>query len=155
MKRCMIALDVQSYYKPSAGIVHQIQELTGTYPTIGTLFIHDELKVPLEKLGQVGPGNDTTMIGGIETVNRHGYMLPDKILQWIKANEFNEALVTGGHNDANVLSVGFQLFDQGVKPIMIPLLCYGNDWYMHTVTTNIWRQNIGDVYETVAEMKFS
>ena len=49
-KRCMLALDVQGFFKPSAGVVHQINQMALTMPTVATLFKHNEDIVPLAKL---------------------------------------------------------------------------------------------------------
>jgi len=34
------------------------------------------------------------------------------------------------------------------------VLNFGNDWYMHTVTTGIWEREIGKLYQSLAECQF-
>ena len=56
--------------------------------------------------------------------------------------------------DANLLAAGFSLFNAGLRPAVLPQLCFGNDWYMHTVTTGVWEREIGKVYQSAAELQF-
>jgi nicotinamidase-related amidase len=155
MKRCMVALDVQEHFKPSQGLVHNINQMVSQMPTVATLFKHDEEMIPLTKLGRNAPAADNCLVETSNVHYKHGYTLPKEVLTWLKEQGADEVLLTGGHTDANVLAAGFSLFDAGFIPIIVPLLCYGNDWYMHTVTTGIWAQELGKVFESTAEMKFS
>ncbi|MFZ2619383.1 MAG: hydrolase [Alphaproteobacteria bacterium] len=156
MRRCMIALDVQPHFKPAQGTVQAINQLSTQFPTAATLFKHNEAIVPLSKLGKrMGPENDQGLIQTTNTFTRHGYLLPQALLDWVATQMPDEVLVAGGHTDAAVLAAGFSLFDAGFRPAIVPLLCYGNDWFMHTVTTGIWNQELGRVYESVAELKFA
>lgn len=152
--RCMIALDVQSYYRPGPGMVAQINQLSATIPTIATLFQHDEQAVPLVKFGRTPPMDTSLLINVATSYPKYGYGIPAQALEWLKKQNPEEVLVVGGHTDANVLAAGFSLFNAGMKPAMVPVLCYGNDWYMHTVTTGIWEREIGKIYQSMAEFQF-
>ena len=101
------------------------------------------------------PESDDCLVSTSAVFYKHGYTLPPEVINWLKDHQAEEVLLTGGHTDASVLAAGFSLFDAGFLPIMIPMLCYGNDWYMHTVTTGIWSQQIGRVFESPAELQFS
>ena len=154
MKRCMLALDVQNFFNVAAGTAHHINQLAQTMPTVATVFIHNEAEVPLTKQGRSGPSSDSTLVNAPAVFDKHGYMVPQAALDWLKEQGAEEVLLVGGHSDANVLAAGFCLFDAGFHPIMVPMLCYGNDWYMHTVTTGIWANEIGRVFESPAELNF-
>lgn len=154
MSRCMIALDVQNYYRPGPGMVAQINQISATLPTAATLFKHDEHEVPLVKFGRTPPMDSGLLINVSNIFDKYGYGVPPQALEWLKQQNPDEVLVTGGHTDANVLAAGFSLFNAGLKPAMVPLLCYGNDWYMHTVTTGIWEREIGRIYQSMAEFQF-
>lgn len=154
MKRCMVALDVQNYYHPAPGMVQQINQLATTMATAATVFTHNEGMVPLARLKRTPPGTDTTLVATNMVFEKHGYGLPDGLKVWLRSQAPDEVIVVGGHTDANVLAAGFDLFDMGFVTGIVPLLCYGNDWYMHTVTTKIWEAELGTVYQSVAELKF-
>ncbi|PIZ29544.1 MAG: hydrolase [Alphaproteobacteria bacterium CG_4_10_14_0_8_um_filter_53_9] len=154
MKRCLLAIDVQSHFRPSQGMIQQVNQLATTMPSAATLFKHNESEVPLAALGKQPP-MDTSVQANITTVfDKYGFGLPEGVKVWLKQQNPDEVLVVGGHSDANVLAAGFDVFNAGFKPVMVPVLCFGNDWYMHTVVTGIWDQEVGKVYQSVAELKF-
>lgn len=154
MSRCMVALDMQSFYRPGPGMVAQINQISATLPTVATLFIHDEQTVPLVKFGKTPPMDKNVLINSQIVFEKPGYGLPQQAIDWLKKQGCSEVLVAGGHTDANVLAAGFSLFNSGLKPSILPVLCYGNDWYMHTVTTGIWEREIGKLYQSMAEFQF-
>lgn len=154
MKRCLIAVDIQSFYRPSQGMIQQVNQLAMEMPCAATLFRHDENRVPLVRMNKQVP-SDAHISVNISTVfDKYGYGLPEGALVWLQQQQPEEVLIVGGHSDANVLAAGFHIFNAGFKPVMVPVLCFGNDWYMHTVTTGIWDQEIGRVYQSMAELKF-
>lgn len=154
MNRCMIALDMQNYFRPAQGVVHNISQLAQTMPTAATVFQYDDAQASLRgKAGHNGPMNDASLITTQNIFTRQGYLLPQELLNWVAMQNVEEVLLTGGHTDANVLAAGFCLHEVGIRPAIIPMLCYGNDWYMHTVTTGIWEQELGKVYESSHELK--
>jgi hypothetical protein len=150
----MVALDMQSYYRPGPGMIGQINQLSATIPTVATLFKHDEPTVPLVKFGRTPPMDTSILITAQITVAKYGFGIPDEAVAWLKKQAPEEVLIVGGHTDANVLSAGFSLFNAGMKPAMVPVLCFGNDWYMHTVTTGIWEREIGKLYQSMVEFQF-
>ena len=154
MKRCMVAVDVQNFYRPSPGIVTQLNQLASTMPTAATLYRHNENAVPLARFGHQIPQDTTVLVNTIHVFEKNGYLLPESLNIWLRNNQPDEVLVTGGHTDANVLAAGFSVFSAGFRPVLVPVLCYGNDWYMHTVTAKIWEQELGKVYQSVAELQF-
>lgn len=154
MGRCIVALDVQGYYRPGPGMVAQINQLAATIPTAATLFSHDEQSVPLVRFGKTPPNDSAVLVNAQQVFPKYGYGIPPQALEWLRKQTPDEVLVVGGHTDANVLSAGFSLFNAGLKPAMVPVLCYGNDWYMHTVTTGIWEREIGKLYQSIAEFQF-
>lgn len=154
MSRAIVAVDMQNHFRPGPGIVSQISQLSAQMPTCATLFQHDESQVPLVKFGRTPPQDTAILVPAQVTFTKAGYGLPPQALEWLKAQRPEEVLVVGGHTDANVLASGFALFNAGLRPSMVPVLCYGNDWYMHTVTTGIWEREIGKLYQSVAEFQF-
>lgn len=154
MTRCMIAVDVQNYYRPGPGMVAQINQMSATMPTAATLFSHDENQVPLVAFGKTPPQDSNVLVSTMAVFPKYGFGLPPQAIEWLQKQGATEVLVAGGHTDANLLSVGFTLFNAGFKPVIVPLLCFGNDWYMHTVTTGIWEREIGKVFNSAAEMQF-
>ena len=154
MSRCMIALDMQSYYRPGPGMIAQINQLTATLPSAATIFKHDEQSVPLVRFGRTPPMDNELLISAQTIFPKYGYGIPPQAIEWLKKQNPEEVLVVGGHTDANVLAAGFSLFNAGMKPAIVPVLCYGNDWYMHTVTTGIWEREIGKIYQSMAEFQF-
>lgn len=150
----MVALDMQNYYRPGPGMVGQINQLSATIPTVATLFKHDEQIVPLVKFGRTPPMDAAPLITAQITVPKYGFGIPDQAIEWLKKQTPDEVLIVGGHTDANVLAAGFSLFNAGLKPAMVPVLCFGNDWYMHTVTTGIWEREIGKLYQSMVEFQF-
>jgi len=154
MNRCMIVVDMQNYYRPGPGMIAQINQLAATMPTCATLFIHDESEVPLVKFGRTPPQDTAVVISAMATFPKAGFNLPVQALEWLKKQQPEEVLVAGCHTDANLLAAGFSLFNAGMRPAVLPPLCFGNDWYMHTVTTGIWEREIGKVYQSAAELQF-
>ncbi len=154
MKRCLVAVDMQSFFRPSPGMVNHINQLAQTMPTAATLMRHDENKVPLVKFGKPVPMDNSVVVTTSNVFDKYGYALPQGVIDWLRVQAPDEVIVAGGHTDGNVLSVGADVFNAGFKPVIVPLLCYGNDWYMHTVTAKIWEQEYGKVYQSVAELKF-
>lgn len=153
-KRVMVAVDMQTFYHPAPGMVHQINQLALTMPSAATLYKHDELRVPLVQLGKQVP-HDTGVLVNIPTVfDKVGFQLPEGMAAWLRNQAPEEVLVVGGHTDANVLAAGFNIYNMGLNPVIVPLLNYGNDFYMHSVTARIWEQEIGKVYQSVAELQF-
>lgn len=154
MNRCMIVVDMQNYYRPGPGMVAQVNQLAATMPTAATLFVHDENEVPLVKFGRTPPNDGTILVSAMATFPKTGYGLPPQAIEWLKKQQAEEVLIAGGHTDANLLSAGFSVFNAGMRPAVLPVLCFGNDWYMHTVTTGIWEREIGKVYQSAAELQF-
>ena len=154
MSRAMIVVDMQSYYRPGPGMVAQINQLAATIPTAATLFTHDEQTVPLVKFGRTPPQDGNVLVSAMAVFPKYGFGLPPQAVEWLKQQNVDEVLVAGGHTDANVLAAGFSIFNAGMRPAMLPVLCFGNDWYMHTVTTGIWEREIGKLYQSAAELQF-
>lgn len=154
MKRVMIAVDVQNFYRPSAGMIHSLSQIATTMPTAATLYRHNEAAVPLAKFGRPIPQDGQPLINTLHVFDKFGLQLPESLNVWLKNNQPDEVLIAGGHTDANVLAAGFGVYSAGYMPVMVPVLCYGNDWYMHTVTAKIWEQEIGKVYQSLAEFQF-
>ena len=154
MPRLMLALDMQTYFRPAPGMINQVNQMAASMPTCATLFTHDESITPLVKFGRVPPVDTTVLISTGTVIKKFGYGVPAQAIEWLKAQNADEVLVVGGHTDANLLSAGFDLFNAGLKPAMVPVLNFGNDWYMHTVTTGIWEREIGKLYQSVAEFQF-
>jgi nicotinamidase-related amidase len=150
----MVAVDVQNYFRPSAGMVSQINQMAVEMPTVATIFKHREDVVPLVKFGRQPPRDVQVLVNTTHIFDKFGFVLPDGLLTWLKNQNPEEVLITGGMTDANVLAAGFSVFQAGFRPCMVPVLCYGNDWYMHTVTAKIWEVEIGKVYQSVAELRF-
>jgi hypothetical protein len=149
MKRCHLAIDVQEHYQPNPGLVQEINKFSRKYPTAATVFTHREDLIPVEKMiGEKGPANDSCLLHNAQVFERHGYTLPRGLVMWLKERNPEEVVVSGGFTDAKVLAAGFALFDVGIKPVLIPLLNYGNEWFNHTVTVKIWEKSIGPVHET-------
>lgn len=154
MNRCMIVVDMQSYYRPGPGMVAQVNQLAATMPTAATLYTHDENQVPLIKFGKTPPQDTSVLVNAMAVFPKFGYGLPQQAIEWLKKQQAEEVLVAGGHTDANLLSAGFSIFNAGMRPAVLPVLCFGNDWYMHTVTTGVWEREIGKVYQSAAELQF-
>lgn len=154
MPRCMLAIDIQNYFRPAPGMVAQVNQLAASMPTCATLFAHDESITPLVKFGRTPPVDTSVLISTGTVVKKFGYGVPAQAIEWLQRQSPEEVLVVGGHTDANVLSAGFDLFNAGLKPAIVPVLNFGNDWYMHTVTTGIWEREIGKLYQSLAECQF-
>lgn len=154
MKRCMVAVDVQSFFRPSPGMVSQINQLMVEMHTVATLFKHDENAVPLGKLGRSQPKDQGILINTTNVFEKNGFVLPPGVLEWLKKENPDEVLIVGGMTDGNVIAAGLSVFQAGYRPVIVPVLCYGNDWYMHTVTAKIWESELGKVYQSVAELRF-
>lgn len=154
MKRCMVAVDVQNFYRPSPGVVAQINQLSQTLPTAATLLKHNESAVPLSKMGKPVPMDTSVLVTTSTVFDKYGMLLPNDLIAWLRAQAPDEVLVTGGHTDANVLAAGIALFSYGFTPCIVPLLCYGNEWFRHSVTVKVWEMEIGKLYNSLAEFKF-
>lgn len=150
----MVAVDMQNFFRPSPGVVAQVNQLTQTMPTAATLLRHDEAQVPLAKMGKPVPMDNGVLVTTSTVFDKVGFTLPMELLQWLRGQNPDEVLVVGGHTDANVLAAGVSLFSAGFAPCIVPLLNYGNDWFRHSVTVKVWEQEIGKVYASLAEFKF-
>lgn len=154
MKRVMVAVDMQNFYRPALGMVNQINQLALSMPSAATLYKHDELAIPLVQLGKQVPQDNSIVVNISPVFDKLGFDLPAPLLTWVKNQRPDEVLITGGHTDANVLAAGFSIYNLGIKPVIVPLLNYGNDFYMHSVTAKIWEQEMGKVYQSMAELQF-
>lgn len=155
MKRCMVAVDVQNFYRPSPGVVAQINQLSQTMPTVATLLRHNEARVPLAKMGKPVPLDSSVLVTTSNVYEKFGYTLPNELLAWLRSHDPEEVLVTGGHTDANVLAAGISLYSAGFTPALVPLLCYGNEWFRHSVTVKVWEMEIGRLYNSLVEFQFA
>lgn len=149
----MVAVDVQPYFKPNEKMVEKINKIAAKTPTAATVFSHNEPKVPFHRiLGGPGPKGENTLVKTERIFNHSGYILPKELLMWLREERPEEVIVCGGFDDERVLAAGFSLFEAGLKPVLVPELCYDNDWFQHTVTIRLWEKAIGKVYESIVEL---
>lgn len=152
MKRFLLALNIQDHFNPAPSMVDQITKLAEQMPAAATVFIGDENKVSFSARGlRAGPENDTCRLPIDSVFHQYGYGLPPELTQWFQDKGAEEVIVAGGLRDERVLAAGISLFDAGIRPVLIPILCYGNNWYEHTVTINLWEQRLGPVYQSPVE----
>lgn len=153
MRRYIVAVDVQPFFKPAPKLVERINDLATRMPAAATVFEHNEPKLPFHNiLGKPGPKGENTLVKTERIYRRNGYILPRDLLVWLRESRPEEVIVCGGFNDERVLAAGFSLFEAGLRPVLVPELCYDTDWYQHTVTMRLWEQSIGKVYESVIEL---
>ncbi len=154
MKRCMIVIDIQPFFNVPETLVKSISQVAEKIPTAAALFIQDEHHLPYEKLNNAnGPKDkEKSLIKTKNTFYKNGYNLPKSVIDWLKKEKAEEVIIAGGQTDFPILAAGISLFEAGFKPIIIPSLCYGNEWYQHTVTINIWEGSLGNVYESILDI---
>lgn len=153
MKRCMIALDIQPFFKAPDSLVNAINHVAENISTAATVFIHDESRTPYKSFAPAFPTKDEkTLINTKNIFHKNGYNLPKEVIDWVKKEKPDEVLVAGGQSDFSIIAAGISLFEAGFKPVIIPSLCYGNEWYQHTVTINIWEDSLGEVYENIFDI---
>lgn len=150
----MLAIDVQPFFKAPEPLVNSINRAAKQVTTAATVFIHDEEKVPYRAfIGTEGPKEkETSLVQTDHVFYKNGYHLPADLMTWLKEQAPDEVLVVGGQVDPPLLAAGMCLFDAKLKPCLVPQLCYGNEWYQHTVTMNIWERSLGPVYEYPVEI---
>lgn len=140
MTRFLLAADVQPNTNISEAQVQQIRGVAAKIPTVATLFTGDGVE-------------DSAPLVETPTIFKHtGYMPPQELVTYLGQQNATEVIVAGGMTDEVVLANGIVLHDAGLKPILVPALCYGNLWYEHSVTIRLWENAIGQVYENLFEL---
>lgn len=142
MTRYLVVIDVQEHTKPSAMMVDQLKALGRQLPTVA-MVMHEELTDDVQ---------ENSLVPGEGVFTHSGYLPSIELVQHLQKQGATEALVVGGFDDTKILAVGTALNDSGIKPIMVPMLCYGNMWYEHSVCIRIWEQTLGKVHDSVVEL---
>jgi nicotinamidase-related amidase len=150
----MIALDIQPFFQAPESLIDAINHVADHIPTIATVFVHDESRIPYKNFTTTdAPKKDEkTLINAQDSFNKNGYQLPVEVINWVKQEKPDEVIISGGQSDFTILAAGISVFEAGFTPAIIPSLCYGNEWYQHTVTINIWEDSLGEVYESIVDI---
>ena len=153
MSRFIFAVDVQPHFKPSPALVDQITRAGDQIPLVASIFVGDEQKVSFSKLGKTpGPAEENCLVPTNNVFPHHGYLPPKELIDFLVGQQAEEVVVVGGFHDERLLAAGAALFDASIKPSLLPMLCYGNQWYEHTVTMNLWENALGPVYQSPIEL---
>lgn len=164
MNKALIVIDVQKYFltHKTRGIVKQIQEYLdknlSDYEVVYFTIFKNDPPAPLWKLSEwkdcVGPP-DTDICDDIKQFTSPKNLLYKNILSAAKVAEIKEGLrqnkisevdLCGFDTDCCVLATAYDLFDQGIKPVVLENITWSTSKEkLHGPALKMLLRNIGFV----------
>lgn len=150
MKQTVLVIDVQPSFEPPDWLVDRCQRLADRYPSVATVFRHEEDQVPFERqLGWRLDSTDESLVRTNLVFPKNGYAPSEAALQALKSWAPDRVLVCGVQADACVLATGFALFDAGLNPTCIADAVAGSAADPSgRLSLALWRQHVGPVVDS-------
>ncbi len=149
MNQALLIVDVQPSFAPPAWLVERIGTLLPLMPSVATLEIHDEEKVPFRRQLDWAPAADDYCLVAAERVFvKHGYTPTPETISYLHSLNVERVLVCGIQADTCVLAAGFALFDAGLHPTLIADLVVGSSLDPSgALGVRLWRHHFGRVVD--------
>jgi len=163
VKKALIVIDVQKYFLggETRGIVKNIQNYltkdSSKYSKIYFTIFKNDPTSPLWKISgwrDCVASPDTDICGEVkEFINENLFYknilsaakVP-QIIDGLKSNNVSEVELCGFDTDCCVLATAYDLFDQGIKPIILEDLTWStSEEKLHTPALQMLKRNIGFV----------
>ena len=145
VRQILLVVDVQSTFSPPAWLVQGVNELSARMPSLATLELHDETRVPF--MGQLGwhpAEHDSCLVQVDRVFVKNGYVLSPQALAHIQQARPERVLVCGVQTETCVLAAGFALFDAGLYPTLITDLTVGSSLDRSgKLGIDLWRHHFG------------
>ncbi len=164
MNKALIVIDVQKFFltHKTRGIVKQIQKYlnnnSSDYDVIYFTIFKNDTSAPLWKLSKwkdCGTSPDTDICDEIKQFTSPKNLLYKNILSAAKVAEIKEGLrqnnisevdLCGFDTDCCVLATAYDLFDQGIKPVVLKNLTWSTSKEkLHAPALKMLLRNIGFV----------
>nr|WP_283777211.1 cysteine hydrolase family protein [Pseudomonas nunensis] len=127
VNQALLIIDVQPSFAPPQWLIHGIQSLIGTLPSVATVERHDEAKTPFQKqLGWHPAPDDDSLIRADRVFIKYGYAPTPETIEYLKSLKVDRVLVCGLQTETCCLAAGFALFDAGLQPTLITDLTVGS-----------------------------
>ena len=154
MNQALLVVDVQSTFSPPSWLVERIGTLLPLMPSVATLELHDEDKVPFSRqLGWTPAIDDRCLVAAQRVFVKHGYAPSPETVAYLRSLSVDRVLVCGIQADACVLAAGFALFDAGLHPTLIADLVAGSSLDRSgSLGVRLWRHHFGRVVERHTEL---
>ncbi|MEM8729549.1 MAG: isochorismatase family protein [Pseudomonadota bacterium] len=145
--RAVLVIDVQPSFNPPDWLVDRCRAMAGRWPSIATVFHHDESQVPYSRqIGWQLPSRDDSLVRADHVVIKHGYGPSQAVLDRLADWRPGRVLVCGIEADACVLAAGFALFDAGLRPTLVGDAVAGSSRDPDArETLGLWQHHIGPV----------
>ena len=150
MRQALLIVDVQRHFSPPPGLIAGIQTLLPLMPSVATIELHDEERVPFQRqLGWSPSADDECLVAADRVFVKHGYGPTAETIEWLRGLAVERVLVCGIQADTCVLAAGFALFDAGLHPTLIEDLVVGSSLDPSgALGVRLWRHHFG---RTVAQ----
>ena len=154
MNQALLVVDVQSSFSPPSWLVERIGTLLPLMPSVATIEIHDEDKVPFSRqLGWAPAADDRCLVATQRVFVKHGYAPSPEAVAYLRSLNVDRVLVCGIQADTCVLAAGFALFDAGLHPTLIADLVVGSSLDRSGLLgIRLWRHHFGRVVERHTEL---
>ena len=149
MNQALLVVDVQPTFAPPSWLVERIGTLLPLMPSVATIEIHDEDKVPFgRQLGWTPAVDDRCLVATQRVFVKHGYAPSPETVAYLRSLNVDRVLVCGIQADTCVLAAGFALFDAGLHPTLIADLVVGSSLDRSGLLgVRLWRHHFGRVVE--------
>ena|SRR5688500_3272292 len=147
--QALLVVDVQPTFSPPTWLVERIGTLLRHMPSVATLEIHDEDRVPFRRqLGWAPAVEDRCLVAAQRVFVKHGYAPSPETIAYLRSLNVDRVLVCGIQADTCVIAAGFALFDAGLSPTLIADLVVGSSLDRSGLLgVRLWRHHFGRVVE--------
>jgi nicotinamidase-related amidase len=154
MTQALLVVDVQPTFSPPSWLVERIGALLPLMPSVATLELHDEDKVPFRRqLNWTPAAHDCCLVAAQRVFVKHGYAPTPETIAYLQSLKVDRVLVCGIQADTCVLAAGFALFDAGLHPTLIADLVVGSSLDPSGMLgVQLWRHHFGRVVERHTEL---
>jgi nicotinamidase-related amidase len=148
-RSALLVVDLQRAFDPPAHLIAAIGTLLPIMPSVATLELHDETRVPFrEQLNWSPPADDACLVRAGRTFVKHGYLPPPTLIDHLRALVVERVYVCGLQAETCVLAAGFALFDAGMHPILLASLVAGSSLDRSgELGVRLWRHHFRHVIE--------
>jgi len=149
MNQALLIIDVQQAFAPPSWLVERISTLLPLMPSIATIEVHDEDKVPFRRQLDWAPAaDDGCLVAAQRVFVKHGYTPTPETIAHLRSLAVDRVLVCGIQADTCVLAAGFALFDAGLHPTLIADLVVGSSLDPSgALGVRLWRHHFGRVVD--------
>jgi nicotinamidase-related amidase len=154
MKQALMIVDVQRGFTPPASLIAGITQLLPLMPSVATVELHVESKVPFQRQLHWRPSAaDDSLVTADRLFVKHGYLPPVEAIDHMRDLGVARVLVCGIQAETCVLAAGFALFDAGLHPTLIADLAVGSSLDPSgALGVRLWRHHFGQIIEHYADL---